>query len=336
MTLFTQSHTDDDIRIKDLIRPPSSVMKKRRGSVTGHAEKESALVFPGDLSSHFMAFMFWRYHYDKESHSKSQKLNKTILLPVPINLQEQVQTSYNQAELGAVGGEISDLIAKGNISEVKSKVNSFVTGAGELVSAVAGNQNARERALAALQPGEGGNQFVQAATLGFRSGSGMLAAGLNRYFATAPNPHITALFRGVGLRTHNFSWKLAPASKTESFTLTSIINHMRAAMLPVRAYGNLTLQFPDEVDIFIMGSGEHLYHFKRAVIRNMTTNFAPDGIPSFFAETGAPTAVNITLDLMETTIHTREDYEDVPRQVTEGSVPDMPDSSEFDEFKSGF
>ena len=85
MPLFNQykaSHTDDDIRIKDLIRPPSSVMKQRRGSVTGSDQRgPSTLVFPTDLSSHFMAFMFWRYHYDKESHSKKQVLNKTILLP---------------------------------------------------------------------------------------------------------------------------------------------------------------------------------------------------------------------------------------------------------------
>ena len=160
-----------------------------------------------------------------------------------------------------------------------------------------------------------GNAVAQAATLGLREGNGFLAAGINRYFGSAPNPHITAIFRGVGLRTHNFSWKLSPASQQESVILNNIIMHIRAAMLPQRGIGNLTMKFPDEVDIYIGGSSdEYLYHFKRAVIRNMTTNFAPDGITSFFAGTGAPTAVNLTLDLLETSIHTRGDYEDVKQE----------------------
>ena len=81
-------------------------------------------------------------------------------------------------------------------------------------------------------------------------------------------------------------------------------------MLPARGLNNLTLQFPDEVEIYLMGSlSKHMYHFKTAVIKTMTTNFAPDGVLSFFGKSGAPTAVTIDLQLQETTIHTREDYD---------------------------
>ena len=47
----------------------------------------------------------------------------------------------------------------------------------------------------------------------------------------------------------------------------------------------------------------------------MSTNFAPDGFLSFFGETGAPTAVTLDLQLTETSIHTREDYDGVHSRV---------------------
>jgi len=54
---------------------------------------------------------------------------------------------------------------------------------------------------------------------------------------------------------------------------------------------------------------KYMYHFKTAVIKTMATNFAPDGVLSFFGSTGAPTAVTLDLQLGETVLHTREDYE---------------------------
>jgi len=146
--------------------------------------------------------------------------------------------------------------------------------------------------------------------MGFRGGDGAVAAGLNRFFGSAPNPHITALFQGVGLRQHEFQWKLAPGSAEESEKLSQIINALRGSMLPGRGKGNLTLEYPDECEIYIMGTNVNfMYHFKTAVIKSMSTNFAPDGVLSFFGGTGAPTAVTLDLQFTETSIHTREDYE---------------------------
>ena len=221
------SSTSSGERIKALIRPPSDVMKRRKAEVSAShygPAGEKTLIFPGDLSAHFMALIFHRFHYDTESNAKIDKHNKTIMLPVPLNLQEQIQTQYNDAELGAVGGEISDMIARGNASEMTAKMNAFATGAGELMSGVLEN-GVTQTVSEALTGNLRGNAVAQAATLGLREGNGWLAAGINRYFGSAPNPHITAIFRGVGLRTHNFSWKLSPASDKESIMLNNIINH---------------------------------------------------------------------------------------------------------------
>ena len=310
--------------IRDLIRPPSEVMNRRKGdTVSGHGE--ALLQFPEDLSTHFMALMFYRYDYSKGSARKA-KLHRTIMLPVPANLNETFNIMYNEAELGAIKGEMSDFLARGNVDSIADMVSDPIGAASSAIKKAGGglSQIAADFKAGGAQGVVNnlrGNEILggTAIGLGLRGGSGATAAGLNRFFASAPNPHITALFKGVGLKTHNFSWKLAPRKESETMTLTNIINQFRGSVLPERGEGNITLRFPDEVEIYIGGTdgmskkgGGHMYHFKRAVIRNLTTNFAPDGMPSFFAKTGAPTAITLNIDLLETTIHTRGDYEDVP------------------------
>ena len=316
----------DGQRIRQLVRPPHEVMRGQKLGLI--PEQGKPLMFPSDLGTHFMALFIHRFEYDGTA-TKSSKLHKTIMLPVPGNLTETFGINYSEDELGAIAGEISDMVARGNIDQLGDAVGNMLEGVGSLAKSV-------------LQPGGIGaaignlreNTVLNAATMKLRGGSGATAAALNRYFGSAPNPHITALFKGVGLKTHNFSWKLAPRNKTETRDLSEIVNSLRASILPERANHNMTLKYPDEIDIYIGGTANqtdrykgHLYHFKRAVVRNMTTNFAPDGSPSFFAETGAPTAVNITLDLLETSIHTRQDYEHVEGAITKGSAASMVDQS---------
>ena len=298
-------------RIRKLIQPPSVQMQQKRAETIGAYVndqgdlEDKALIFPMDLSAHYMILQFYRYNF-KETVAPGMKLQQTILLPVPLNLVEQINTSYNEANLGAIGGEISDMIARANGAEIEDKAQQVMDGIGNFVSSVKDTITGKSSVGDLLRKQETG-----IATMGFRQGDGAMAAGLNRMFASAPNPHITALFQGVGLRTHNFNWKLAPNTRDEADMLAKIINSFRASMLPARGHGNLTLKYPDEVDISIMGTqAKYIYHFKRAVIRNMGVNYAPDGVLSFFGdEKGGPTSVQLNLDLMETSIHTREDYQ---------------------------
>jgi hypothetical protein len=311
MTQITTSvnHGAGQARIRSLIAPPEAQMGKKRRDTTGVGigkNNNSILVFPGDLSTHYMAFQFYRYGYD--IHSVPERvLHNTILLPVPLQLVEAINVNYNEASLGAIGGAMSDLIAKGNSSKINSVASAVGEGASELFGAVKDTISGKKSLSDMLKEN---NNSLGIASMGFRGGDGAVAAGLNRFFGSAPNPHITTLFQGVGLRSHQFQWKLAPASMDESKELSQIINSMRASMLPERGVGNLTLKYPDECEIYIMGTGvDYMYHFKTAVIKSMSTNFAPDGVLSFFGGTGAPTAVTLDLQLTETSIHTREDYD---------------------------
>ena len=311
-------------RIKSLIAPPpdAHMAKKRRDTRGSDQASDDTLVFPSDLSTHYMAMQFYRYMFEDNSFQK-RTLHKTILLPVPLTLVEAINIEYNDSALGAIRGELSDMAAQGDIEGAMAAGVDLVGGALKGAANVTFGGGGGIAGLKDRVAEQGANLGLGALLIpGARSGTGAVSAGLNRYFGSAPNPHITTLFQGVGLRQHNFNWKLAPADRKESETLAKIIDSLRASALPERGAGNFTLNFPDECEIYIMGtSANYMYHFKTAVIKAMSTNFAPDGVLSFFGETGAPTAVTIDLQLGETVLHTREDYD--PATNFEGA--DQPD-----------
>jgi len=303
-------------RIKNLLRPPEEVMRNKQRDTTGTMSASGSktgmgpfpadiMSFPSDLGRHHMVLQFFRYEFNNGSFAE-RRVDNTISLPVPVQLVEAINVSYAESNLGAFKGQISDLISTGSADKVISKM-------GEVAKVVKDAGGALGKALKGqdiVNIFQSQKSTLDQASVLARGGTGFIAAGLNRFFGSAPNPHITALFQGVSLRTHQFNWKLAPSSLHETETLTAIINKLRAAMLPARGTNNLTLQFPDEVEIYLMGSNsKHMYHFKTAVIKTMTTNFAPDGVLSFFGKNGAPTAVTLDLQLQETTIHTRQDYD---------------------------
>jgi len=293
--------------IADLIETPKDAMSRKKGQL-GLFHKNKNLTFPGDLSTHFMCFMIERYQHNEVAEQTTTH-HRNIFLPVPSNLVEQINTQYNEIELGALGGEISDLIAGADITGVKNRVSDYFSGAMEMGANMV-TEEGRSHLLSQLK--DKGNALTNSVTLGLRKKSNPIGVGLNRFFGSAPNPHITAMFKGVGLRTHNFTWKLSAASAKESITLANIVQQFRQSMLPERTAKNLALGFPDEFKIYIGGGTDssYMYQFKKAVLRNASINYAPDGQPSFFAGTGAPTAISLTLDFLETKIHTRRDYLD--------------------------
>ena len=103
-------------RIKSLLAPPDAMMDKKRRDTTGQSQSGEAniLVFPMDLSTHYMAFQFYRYVFEDNSFQQ-RKLHKTILLPVPLQLVETINIQYNESSLGAIRGELSDMAGRGDL-----------------------------------------------------------------------------------------------------------------------------------------------------------------------------------------------------------------------------
>ena len=306
---------------------PQEITRAKRGDVAG-AEGLTLGKFPSDLGIHFMSFNFRRARHGGRISPVQKTFAGTAFLPIPSNLVDAVGINYNDAELGLVGGGIANFTQ--SVPGVEETINSAIAGAKNLTDMSIADAGSKviEGAKSLMEKASGvtATSFLDAtasqvenASLLFRTGQDGLAVGLNRRFGGIPNPNVTALFRGVGLKNHSFEWKLAPRSEDETQHLFDIVHAFKHSALPSIGNSDLaaraTLSFPDEVEIGIHGTtGTRKHHveammmFKPCVIKNVTVNYTPDNTPSFFRESGFPTAVSLRLDLQETQIHTKEDY----------------------------
>ena len=293
--------------VKGLIENPRDVVDSRKLELgIAGVSLESEIIFPHDLSSHYLMMDIHKFTHEASGREDTVYF-KTIMLPIPTTLTENQGVTYNEVEMGALGGELSDIIAKMDIDRAASHVSTYFAGAYNLGK---GLMSPEGRSEIRTQLENQQNVPLNAASMGLRKAQNPIGFGLNRFFGSAPNPHVTTMFRGVSLRSHNFTWVLAPQDADESDTLADLVQQLRQSMLPERATKNLTLSFPDQFHLRLGGmiDTKYFYQFKPAVLRQLSVNYVPNGTPGYFAGTGAPAGIQLSLDFLETVIHTRDDY----------------------------
>lgn len=170
-----------------------------------------------------------------------------------------------------------------------------------------------------------GTAQVQAGLQGAASATGMLSGGwtsalLSGIQAAAPyasvqngltvNPFQFMMYRRPNFKEHVLQWTLAPNTKQESDTLSKIINTMKKAALPSAAGGMLggVLQKYPKMAMVQFRPNKYLYVIKPCAIIAVQVDFTGAGNPSFF-KSGAPTVVNLTLQLKEMQLWSQENYE---------------------------
>lgn len=271
-----------------LIKPAASVIAQNRSDI----QTLSLLAFPASkLGAHSIVFNFSKYSYDKNASLQNKNISGSIMLPVPDNMLDATNVRVNQAELGLGGSAAARFGAEvAQEGRAFNAVDMGVAFGAEFLSMF----------------GDGGMAVKLLETLpdedrkGFEAGAGV-----------AVNPHLALAFEGIDLKTHNFSWTLAPSNAQESADLRKIINTFKRNALPSFSnMGQNVFNYPNVVDIFFMGTDPgYLYYFKRSLISTFDVNYAPTGGPAF-VEGGRPAVVGISMTLMEMDIHTSEDYTD--------------------------
>lgn len=286
-----------------LITPANYIMENNRKNNT----EVSSLRFPQDLGAHAMILNFKDYVYGGGSVQNSVT-SGSIALPIPKSLLDIYSPSIKDTELGIIGASVADIASqvingpnagKININDIMQENNSF--------GAVASNAAAAMRYFT-------------------RAGLGVIdpeiGMGIDAATGTAVNPQQTILFDGVALKSFTFEWSFSPKNAAESETLRKIINTIRAASLPAYAspFGALPntgtsisrglLKYPKMVDILLVGvDSSYFIQFKTGMITQLTVDYTPNGVAMYKGESGArPSFVNLSLQMKEATIHTRDDY----------------------------
>ena len=256
-------------------------------------EFQDLLTFPSDLDLKYcMSIRFVKYEKRAISNRKDIITQGSIYLPIPNQLNDTTTLSYNQAELGSMIGSFSEAVTGtqnigGTIAE------------GVLVEGM-------QRALGAAP---GGEKILNAVSA---------VSGL------AINPFLTVVFKNPTFKTHSFSWKFMPKNQAESDSLTKIVQTIKYHMLPgLLTSSGVIFEYPEMVLLKIYPTEKHLYNFKPCIIKSMNVNFAPSGGPSFFRSVpGAPTGIEVKIELQEIEYFTKLDFIDLKDYNT--GLPDIP------------
>lgn len=258
--------------------------------------------FPSDFpTQYFMMMKFGPYTRQAALENKMVDHNLFIMLPMPANLGESFGASYNNVSMGPFMGEF--------VSAVSGLATSIGAGTDISTAVVDSITNGLRRA-------NSDGTLIPTALSQATKGSEALNLGVNMLYGLTPNPNLAVGFQGVPLRTYSFSWKLAPRSPEESQELINIIFHLKRRMHPFKE--GFALRYPDYCNVSVhanQGQLDNLIKFKTSVLVDMKVNYAPNGVPSFFAKTQMPTEIEMALTFHETEIFTRQDFDNIPTFV---------------------
>jgi hypothetical protein len=130
------------------------------------------------------------------------------------------------------------------------------------------------------------------------------------FTGNAVNPFQFMMFKRPGFKEHTLQWSLAPNTQQESDTLKKIINRCKKAALPSPSGGFAPglVKYP-EIAMVSFKPDKYLYKLKPCAIISVQVDYTGAGMPSFF-KSGAPTIVNLTLQLKELQLWSQDNYQE--------------------------
>jgi hypothetical protein len=309
----------------------------------------SLLSFPANKSAHSMLMVFRTYRYEAPGERGILSLNQGVLndlrsgftlpqpqgfigptqlerlsaieLPFPSNLRDVDALRVERFEQGLLESAAGQMLAGAANAAVTSNATlgqlpGVIQGIGASGASFLGGVSVGGELDRALQTALGANLGNVARDAMYLARS-YLPSSITRVADTvigsAVNPRAALAFEGVELKTHSFSWTLAPKNSRESDILKELIFKIKRSSLPSYQTISTTsfkayLKYPDIVDIYLLGvNAEYFMKFKTCMIRSVTVDYSSPGLVPIL-KGGKPAAVNLNLEFYEMDIHTSNDY----------------------------
>jgi len=295
----------------------------------------SPIVFPLDLDNdHYMLYEIVERKRLSAGKNEYGKTLRTIVLPVPSNLQVSYGANWETQELkmagAAAAGRLGGQDVMGAVEGLLDIGGGFVQTAANAVGLDKGataSPNAKKDAndLGGLLAATAGVGLATAigAKMGGGAGAllGAVAGGAENVLAgaglaagVAINPHLATLFRGVNMRSFSFNYRLIARNKQESDVIKQLINALKYHMHPGYLKGSqLAFDYPAEFKLrFSPTIAPYLFKINDCVLKDLQVNYAGENTPAFFERPGegnqAPVIVEIAMTFVETKILTRENF----------------------------
>ena len=250
--------------------------------------------------------------YSSSAYNLSTQGRMDIMLPIPQDLSNEIQQQWQGKQFTATGRAATAALAAGQFSY-----------ASEVVKNIAGNAKALQTAFntSMLQniPGVGGN-------IEFNDVSGSTRG-------IVINPNAELLYDSPEMREIGMIFKMVAQNAEESKTIKDICNYFRKCAMPrwgtdnpeegrwlLAGEGSVQvgdgnderfdiggednwIQVPDLCKFTFMHGPEphpYLIQFKPCAIQAVEVNYTPDGTYNTYKGTGAPVAVELRVNFMET------------------------------------
>lgn len=218
----------------------------------------------------------------------TRRIDKSIALYIPNNIQTAYGADWSTSELGIVGTVID-----------------AATGLGDL-GTVAGWKQAWDSA----------KTVVPNALVNTLAGVTQTLTNANvddakkAYNRTISNPYTEVIFNGVQNRTFSFTFKFIPKSSKEQEQVKEIVDLFKFHRAPEIKFGNVNnyMLFPSEFDIMFFNKNvenKYLFKISTCAMTNMTVNQGGDSHFATHAD-GAPFFTEITLEFTEMEVLTKQ------------------------------
>lgn len=278
----------------------------KRGSAGN--SRIASLQYPAELPKIYTKIDFFEYRRSSDTNAERRQ-TASVILPVPEAFRDAQDISITDREFG-YQGFVASLVSRGATlggatSELSGKfesaASSFVQNPAQAITT-----------MLALAPGSTDTQQL-----------------VRQYAGTIPNPHVSALFNGVGLKEFNFNFSLSPRSQEEANVINRIINTFRARTHPnpgTISGATYALDYPDLARMTIVGArGIPSVNF--SFISRFNVSYSEGSNMSFYKD-GQPIHIKLEFNMKEIDIRTRQDYDgsagrDVTRDV-EGVINTPP------------
>lgn len=273
----------------------------------------------GGIESTFLSNIQLANEIDSITGSTTQRQARnplaTIMLPIPNDIKYDDSLNWSSEGVGIVGKlapALAAAAAAGNGGDVATTLTKLASGGTvellmKQLSNVPGAPNAET-----LTQGIGGKIM---------------------------NPYTEQIFKGIGMREFNFSWKLVPRNAQEQSRIHRIIKYLRHYSLPNYSGSGVLpgsaqpgepgakpaqlsdrwLTVPNIFELNWMQAGTHvgiqsLPKIKPCVLKTVSVNYTPDNVWATHINTSsnglsgpAPVAYELSLNFAETEIITAQD-----------------------------
>jgi len=249
--------------------------------------------FPAEVPTYFTRITFFEYSRPKPGSQAFRNAVATIRLPIPAGLTDSYGIMVNDTELEFLGNKPSEVVAAG-----KAKMDEYTN---------------------ALRNGFVQNTITDIIVRGAALTPGISDTALGRRaqqeVGMVRNPHLTTIFDGVHLKSYTFTWKLAPKSQQEAYTVENIVQKIKEFMHPDLAAGGFALTYPYIATVeFDVGDAKILPNVKDSFITRMDINSSASGVPAFFRD-GKPVTIELSIGFKEINVQTRRDV--IPAGLTD-------------------